>query len=67
VVVAARFRRHGAWPGLVLGVHTLKVVATNPAHEFQYALSIYLIAWLSLPLLLRQLSRARVVETSQYG
>jgi hypothetical protein len=51
VVILRRAWRRWALPGLVLVVHTLNVVATSPAHEVRYAFPLYLVAWMSLPLL----------------
>ena len=56
-VLARRGLRRWALPGLVLIVHTINVVATSPAHEFRYAFPLYLVAWMSLPLLIWTFSR----------
>ena len=61
VLVRGRLRRW-ALPGLVLILHTINVVATSPAHEFRYAFPLYLVAWMSLPLLIWALSLSKEVQ-----
>jgi hypothetical protein len=63
--LASRGRwRRWSLPGLLLLIHTLNVVATSPAHEFRYAFPLYLVAWLSLPLVAWVVSRRVVGQQS---
>jgi hypothetical protein len=57
VVLIRKSVRRWTLPGVVLVVHTINVVVTSPAHEFRYAFPLYLVAWLSLPLLIWTMGR----------
>ncbi len=50
--VALRRPRHWLWPAALIGVHLLNVVLTSLNQEFRFALPLYLMALLSLPLVL---------------
>ncbi|MEX0700433.1 MAG: DUF6020 family protein [Acidimicrobiia bacterium] len=62
LAVARKSLRRWALPGLVLIVHTINVVGTSPAHEFRYAFPLYVVAWMSLPLLIWAISRSNEAQ-----
>lgn len=58
VLLAARRRWRLLLPGALLAAQLINVAALSPAQEFRYAFGLYVMAWLSVPLIAASAGRA---------